>query len=213
LRRAIAELSQNRREECKAFLLAIAIGLRRKEADHLMWQSFDFVAGTVQVQPTEHNALKTRESAATLVLDAEIMALFKGWHAQRTGNFVIESDRPPRDAGYHYYRADQVFDSLVKWLREQGITADKPFHSLRKIFGSLIVERHGKVWDLDPATIRRWRREGAPFHRINGENLPGRFLTVNWPLDGPKRCSQILASRRRREPPGRSSLPILRRDS
>jgi integrase len=143
LRRAIAELSQERREECKAFLLAIAIGLRRKEADHLMWQSFDFVAGTVQVQPTEHYALKTPESAATLVLDAEIMALFKGWHAQRTGNFVIESDRPPRDVGYHYYRADQVFDSLVKWLREQGITVDKPFHSLRKIFGSLIVERHG----------------------------------------------------------------------
>jgi predicted DNA-binding transcriptional regulator AlpA len=21
-----------------------------------------------------------------------------------------------------------------------------------------------KFWDLDPATIRRWRREGAPFH-------------------------------------------------
>jgi hypothetical protein len=21
-----------------------------------------------------------------------------------------------------------------------------------------------KTWDLDPATIRRWRREGAPFH-------------------------------------------------
>jgi hypothetical protein len=21
-----------------------------------------------------------------------------------------------------------------------------------------------KAWDLDPATIRRWRREGAPFH-------------------------------------------------
>jgi len=21
-----------------------------------------------------------------------------------------------------------------------------------------------KAWDLDPATIRRWRKEGAPFH-------------------------------------------------
>lgn len=144
LRLAIEQLSGERREECKAFLLAIALGLRRKEADLLEWSSFDFEAGTVQVQPTEHYALKTRESAAALALDPEIMALFKGWHALATGAFVIESDRPPRpDAGYHYYRADHVFDSLIGWLREQGIHADKPFHVLRKLFGSLIVERHG----------------------------------------------------------------------
>jgi integrase len=143
LRRAIEQLSGERREECKAFLLAIALGLRRKEADLLEWSSFDFAASTVVVQPTEHYALKTRESAATLALDPEIMTLFRGWHAQRTGLFVIESNRPPRDVGYHYYRADHVFDSLVGWLRDQGINGDKPFHVLRKLFGSLIVERHG----------------------------------------------------------------------
>jgi integrase len=144
LRAAIKELSTKRREECKAFLLAIALGLRRKEADLLEWSSFDFAAGTVQVQPTDHYARKTRESAAALALDPEIMALFRGWHALATGPFVIESDRPPRaDAGYHYYRADHVFDSLVGWLRIQGIQADKPFHVLRKLFGSLIVEQHG----------------------------------------------------------------------
>jgi len=27
-----------------------------------------------------------------------------------------------------------------------------------------------KTWDLDPATIRRWRREGAPFH-VLGKGL------------------------------------------
>lgn len=115
LRRAIDELNNDeRREELKAFLLAIALGLRRKEVDLLEWSSFDFGAGIVQVQPTEHYALKTRESAAALALDLEIIALFKGWHALATGPFVIESDRPPRpDAGYHYYRADHVFDSLV----------------------------------------------------------------------------------------------------
>jgi integrase len=143
LQRAIKDLGTERREECKAFLLAIALGLRRKEADHLMWSSFDFAAGTVQVQPTEHYGLKTRESAATLTLDPEIMELFKGWHAQRTSRFVIESDRSPRDASYHYYRADPIFNSLVKWLRSQGIDGDKPLHTLRKIFGSLIVEQAG----------------------------------------------------------------------
>jgi len=143
MRRAIDELGGERREECKAFLLGIALGLRRKECDHLMWSSFDFAAGTVQVQPTEFYALKTRESAATLQLDPEITALFKGWHAQRKGNFVIESDQPARDVDYQHYRADHVFNSLVDWLRVQGIDADKPFHTLRKMFGSLIVQQHG----------------------------------------------------------------------
>ena len=23
-----------------------------------------------------------------------------------------------------------------------------------------------KTWDLDPATVRRWRREGAPYHTL-----------------------------------------------
>jgi integrase len=144
LRAAVKELSGERREECKAFLLAITLGLRRKEVDLLEWSSFDFAAGTVQIQPTEHYALKTRESAATLTLDPEITAIFKGWHALAAGPFVIESDRPPRaDASYHYYRADHVFDSLVGWLRLKGIHGDKPFHILRKLFGSLIAERHG----------------------------------------------------------------------
>jgi len=144
LRRALKDLEHHRKEELKAFLLAIALGLRRKEANLLEWDSFDFANCTVQVQPTEHYALKTKESAATLALDPEIMALFKGWHAQRHGRFVIESQNLPRPgARYHYYRCDHVFDSLVKWLRLQGVTGDKPFHVLRKLFGSLIVEKHG----------------------------------------------------------------------
>jgi integrase len=140
LRRALAELGP---EELKAFLLGITLGLRRKEADHLGWQSFDFAAGTVQILPTEHYRLKTRESAATLKLDPELVSLFKGWHAQRKSEFVLESERPPRSTRYHYYRADATFDNLVRWLRAQGIRGDKPFHTLRKIFGSLIVEKAG----------------------------------------------------------------------
>jgi len=143
LRLAVEELSAERKEELKAFLLAIAIGLRRKEADHLLWASFDFSAGTVRVQPTEHYALKTQESAAVLSLDPEIMASFRGWHAQRKGPFVLESEQPPRDVNYHYYRCDNTFDSLVAWLRGKGIKGDKPYHTLRKMFGSLIAEKYG----------------------------------------------------------------------
>jgi integrase len=143
LRRALHDLA-DRKEELKAFLLAISLGLRRKEADLLEWTSFDFIHCTVTVQPTENYALKTVESAATLALDPEIMALFRGWYALRRSSFVIESDNQPRPgARYHYYRCDRVFDSLVGWLRLQGVTGDKPFHVLRKLFGSLVVEKHG----------------------------------------------------------------------
>lgn len=77
-------------------------------------------------------------------LDAEFVTMFRGWYAQKTGSFVLESERPPRpEARYHYYRCDHVFDSLVEWLRKQGVNGDKPFHVLRKMFGSLIVEKDG----------------------------------------------------------------------
>jgi integrase len=141
LRRAMKDLGQ---EELKAFLLAIAIGLRRKEADLLEWSSFNFAESTIEIKPTENYGLKTEDSAATMSLDPEFMVLFRGWYAKRKGNFVLESDHPPRpDANYFYYRADHTFDALVDWLRLQGIDQNKPFHVLRKLFGSLVVEKHG----------------------------------------------------------------------
>jgi integrase len=140
LRLAIQELQT---EELKAFLLAIAIGLRRKEADNLMWTSFDFGAGTLRVQPTEHYALKTNESAAILKVDPEIMSLFRGWFVQARSRYVLESEAPPRAVDYFYYRANETFAKVVVWLRTKSIKANKPFHTLRKMFGSLIAEAHG----------------------------------------------------------------------
>jgi integrase len=141
LRRGLDELEV---EELKAFLLAIGLGLRRREADHLLWSSFDFAGGTVRIQPTEHYELKTVESAAVLTFDPEFVTMFKGWHAQATGPFVLESDRQPRaETVYHYYRADETFNELVTWLRRQGIRSNKPYHTLRKMYGSLIAEAHG----------------------------------------------------------------------
>jgi integrase len=56
LRRAMKDLEQ---EELKAFLLAIATGLRRKEADLLEWSSFNFAESTIEIRPTEHYGLKS----------------------------------------------------------------------------------------------------------------------------------------------------------
>jgi integrase len=143
LRDAVQELSSDRTEELKAFLLALVLGLRRREADLLEWQSFDFQAGTLRVMPTRWYQLKTNESAAVLPVEPEILALFREWRAHATSDFVIESPRAPKAVNYQWYRCEEVFIYLLDWLRGKGVQGLKPFHALRKLYGSVLAERHG----------------------------------------------------------------------
>jgi integrase len=143
-RDAITELGNGRAEELKAFLLALVLGLRRREVDLLEWQSFDFVASTVRIMPTRWYQLKTNESAAVLLVEPEIMSLFRGWFAQQKADaFVIRSDRQPKAVAYQWYRCQEVFDALLEWLRSKGVTSQKPFHALRKLYGSAVADKHG----------------------------------------------------------------------
>ena len=46
--------------------------------------------------------------------------------------FVLVSHRPPRpESPRPYYRCQETFDRLNEWLRNKGITANKPLHELR----------------------------------------------------------------------------------
>jgi integrase len=119
------------------------LGLRRREADLLEWQSLDFAAGTLRIVPTRWYRLKTNESAAVLPVEPEILALFRGWRAKTTSEFVIESPRPPKSVPYQWYRCQETFDGLLGWLRSKGVQGQKPFHQLRKLFGSAMAEAHG----------------------------------------------------------------------
>jgi integrase len=143
LRDAVTELGTDHTEELKAFLLALVLGLRRREADMLEWQSFDFAAGTLRVMPTKWYQLKTNESAAVLPVEPEILELFRGWRAKARSGFVIESDREPKLVNYQWYRCESVFEYLLGWLRGKGVQGVKPFHALRKLYGSVLAERHG----------------------------------------------------------------------
>lgn len=140
---AIDELGTDRIEELKAFLLGLVLGLRRREADLLEWQSFDFQYSTLRVMPTKWYQLKTNESAAVLPVEPEIVPLFRGWRAKAKSEFVIESDRDPKSVPYEWYRCQAVFDSLLGWLRAKGVQGTKPFHQLRKLYGSALAEAHG----------------------------------------------------------------------
>jgi integrase len=143
LRAAVNELAGDRDEELKAFLLAITLGLRRREIDLLEWSSFDFVTGTLRIQATKFYLLKTNESAAELPVEPEVLELFRGWRARASSEFVLESERLPKAVDYQHYRCEETFQALLKWLRGKGIEGNKPFHVLRKLYGSALADLHG----------------------------------------------------------------------
>jgi integrase len=142
--RAMDELSRTDPEAFKAFLLAVMVGLRRKEIDLLEWDSFLWDAAIVRVQATRHFAGKTEDSLGDVAVDAELLELCRGYRPRATSAFVIESDGQPRPASnYVHYRCKEVFERLIAWLRRSGVNGNRPLHTLRKEFGSQICAAHG----------------------------------------------------------------------
>ncbi len=141
IRDAVRELPP---EQLKIFLLATMVGLRRAEIDNLQWQAFRWKEGKIRIETTEHSAPKTSDSAGDVPIDKELAALFRGWHAKKTGLFVIEAEAEPRtDTSYAHYRAQSHFDALIKWLKSKGVMAIKPLHEMRKEFGSQLCTKYG----------------------------------------------------------------------
>jgi integrase len=138
------ELAPGDPEAFKAFLLAVMVGLRRKEIDLLEWHSFLWDTGVVRVQATQHFDAKTEDSLGDVAVDSEFLELFRGYRARASSAFVIESDAQPKSGvSYWHYRCQEVFDRLILWLRKNGVKANKPLHTLRKEFGSQICATHG----------------------------------------------------------------------
>ena len=146
----LAALTQAARAELppqqfKIFCLASMAGLRRSEIDLLPWTAFHWDEGLIRIEATRHYRPKTHGSEGDVLVDPELMALFRGYHAAAKGEFVIESDCPPpaADAPYGAYRCVQEMRELLDWLRAKGVNGGKPLHTLRKEFGSQINARHG----------------------------------------------------------------------
>jgi len=116
------------------FLLGVAAGLRRKEIDLLEWSAFRFKENAVRIEPTQFFHPKSQDSIAEI----------QEHHDKAKGTFVIASGRPPKTVTRgDYYRCDSYFDKLNAWLRSKGVNAQKPLHTLRKEYGSLINKVHG----------------------------------------------------------------------
>jgi integrase len=143
---ARSELLETEPELFKVFVLASFCGLRRLEIDRLTWSAFRFDEGILRIQATKHFSPKTEEAIGDVVLEPELVALFRGYHARENGEneFVIRSANMPRpEALYENYRCERIFENLIAWLRAKGVETKTPLHTLRKEFGSVVNRRHG----------------------------------------------------------------------
>jgi hypothetical protein len=145
LESAREELAADKPEQYKIFLLGAMAGLRRNEIDVLPWTAFHWNEGVLRIETTEHYRPKSHNSEGDVRVDPELMELFRGYHARRKSEFVIESASPPPafDAPYGVYRCMKEMLALLAWLRLKGVNSKTPLHTLRKEFGSQIHARYG----------------------------------------------------------------------
>lgn len=137
-------------EAYKAFLLGLFAGMRKAEIDSSEWNMLDFDANVLRLQETEHLHLKTRDSAADISIDPEVMTELRALMPAPTSaplpwsQFILQSPNAPQsDSLRPYYRAEKTFDRLNTWLRKKGIKANKPLHELRKELGAIVATEQG----------------------------------------------------------------------
>ena len=143
-------------EAFKAFILCLFAGLRRNEADKLRWESIDFDAGIIRIKAQNDFAPKAETSLGDVPLDTELCAMMRGFRIKSPNSeYILNSDELKRQfklarpqplalkTNWSKYRAAETFKRLADWLREHGVNARTPLHTLRKEAGSLICEKHG----------------------------------------------------------------------
>lgn len=150
LRAAQSELARQEPEAFKLLLLTLNCGLRRSEADALLWSQFNFQKRVLVMADNDYRRLKSKKSAGSIDLEPELCALFQGFMAKAQSPFVLEASRHIRFASAHDrksrgYRCERTHQSLLAWLRKQGVKGIRPIHTMRKEIGSIIASRDG-IW-------------------------------------------------------------------
>lgn len=124
LRQAREELSSDP-DAFATILLAIGAGLRRAEIEHLRWSSVDRDGQRILVVGDGDWTPKTDDSSGEVHVNAGLIALLE-----------------PRRAGPDdYVVRPGAADRAVAWLRGRGVQGDKPLHTLRKEFGSIVCQQ------------------------------------------------------------------------
>lgn len=150
LRCAKADLAVVNPEAYKLLLLTLVFGLRRSEADALLWAQFDFQKRLLVIEDTDYKRLKSQDSAGEIDLEPELCAIFKSFREKAAGDFVLENPSRLRileasERKSRGYRCNETHIFLLNWLRTKGVNDRRPIHTMRKEIGSIIASRDG-IW-------------------------------------------------------------------
>jgi integrase len=140
LRDANTELKTTEPEVWKVILLALGAGLRRGEIDSLCWGQVDFERFEIHVVNHAFFQAKTLDAEGKIYIDAALIAELKHFRNEDLTKPVVNTEIPFRQKSSSalFYRCQQTFEKVTAWLRANGVVGDRPLHTLRKEFGSII---------------------------------------------------------------------------
>jgi len=135
------ELKQAQPQAFLGLVLCLWGGLRRKEADNLLWKQVDLNEGLIHIRRTEFFEPKTEESQRSVDIPPVVVKILRSYMGNSP--FVMDGADANPAATYDYYRCDCTWRILIDWLKSKGVTDPKAIHSLRKESGSLIASAYG----------------------------------------------------------------------
>jgi len=139
---ARSELRSEHTEAYKLFLLCLCAGLRRAEADTLLWNQLNQEDNSISIEQTPYLQPK-HDSGGVVYVDAALINELQSLKSGAAPTFVVNSRWKWKHTTYNRYRCEPHWETLLNWLGSKGITARKKVHELRKLFGDAIVKRNG----------------------------------------------------------------------
>jgi len=136
------ELRSEHPEAYKLFLLCLCAGLRRAEADVCLWTQLNPEDNSIRIEANEFIEPK-HGSGGTVYVDPSLMKELMSFKNDNSESFVVNSTRGWKPVIYQRYRCEPHWRTLLDWLEDNGISARKKVHELRKIFGDAIVKQNG----------------------------------------------------------------------
>ena len=136
------ELRSGHPEAYKLFLLCLCAGLRRAEADVCLWSQLNSEDNSIRIEANEFIEPK-HGSGGTVYVDPSLMKELLSFKNEDSESFVVNSTRGWKPVMYQRYRCEPHWRTLLDWLEDNGLSARKKVHELRKLFGDAIVKQNG----------------------------------------------------------------------
>lgn len=141
------DLRENQPEVFKALILTLVFGLRRSEADALLWSQMDLKKGILSIHDTDFKKLKSKDSVGDISIDQQMISVLDRFRQDAVSGFVLETPGRSRikegSRKSRGYRCDATFKGLIDWLKAKRVPGKRPIHTLRKEVGSIIASKQG----------------------------------------------------------------------